>query len=325
MLKSMLSNFIFNRNVVLFAINNTCNCKCEMCSIWKDKNKKVVKFEDAKKALIKLRKNNFGILQITGGEPLLNPDVFRIIKYAKKLGFTVFLVTNDTLIDKITASKLSESGIDNIGVSFHHYDRKVFEKITNHKKILYKVKNAIENLKKQKIPTEVLFTLSKYNKDDIEKTVGFINDFGLSISFCMPTIIKDTSYSLGGACADLTNDELKDAILEIIRLKKNGFNIINNMTFLEETIRFLNGKTKYYCLGGYKIFYLDWNLNFYPCMFKGKPVNLNNMSFDFKNEKCNKCLLQCFREPSLFLLSRPLTLRLAISNFTSYSRIIRTI
>jgi len=141
----------------------------------------------------------------------------------------------------------------------------------------------------------------------------------------MPTIIKDTSYSLGGACADLTNDELKDAILEIIRLKKNGFNIINNMTFLEETIRFLNGKTKYYCLGGYKIFYLDWNLNFYPCMFKGKPVNLNNMSFDFKNEKCNKCLLQCFREPSLFLLSRPLTLRLAISNFTSYSRIIRTI
>ena len=296
-----------------------------MCSIWKDKNKKVVKFEDAKKALIKLRKNNFGILQITGGEPLLNPDVFRIIKYAKKLGFTVFLVTNGTLIDKITASKLSESGIDNIGVSFHHYDRKVFEKITNHKKILYKVKNAIENLKKQKIPTEVLFTLSKYNKDDIEKTVGFINDFGLSISFCMPTIIKDTSYSLGGACADLTNDELKDAILEIIRLKKNGFNIINNMTFLEETIRFLNGKTKYYCLGGYKIFYLDWNLNFYPCMFKGKPVNLNNMSFDFKNEKCNKCLLQCFREPSLFLLSRSLTLRLAISNFTSYFRIIRII
>lgn len=323
MLKSLLSNFIFDRKVVLFAINNACNCKCEMCSIWKDKNKKIVKFEDAKKALIKLRKNNFGTLQITGGEPLLNPDVFRIMEYAKKMGFAIFLVTNGTLIDENTASKLSKSGVDNIGVSFHHYNGKIFEKITNHKKILDKVQNAIKFLKTEKIPTEALFTISKYNKDDIEKTVRFINNLGVGVSFCIPTIVKDTSYSLGGDCANFTDDELKDAILEIIRLKKNGFDVINNMTFLKEALRFLGGKAKYYCLGGYKLFYLDWNLDFFPCMFKGNQVVMNNVNFDFKNEKCNECLLQCFREPSLFLLSRPFTLKLVLDNFTSYSRIIK--
>jgi len=79
MLESFISNFIFDKKTVLFAINNTCNCMCEMCSIWKDENKKTVKLEEAKKALSKLYKNNFGYLQITGGEPLLNPDVFSIL------------------------------------------------------------------------------------------------------------------------------------------------------------------------------------------------------------------------------------------------------
>ena len=111
--------------------------------------------------------------------------------------------------------------------------------------------------------------------------------------------------------------------LEIIRLKKNGFDIINNMAFLEEALCFLNGNAKYHCLGGYKIFYLDWNLDIYPCMFKGLPVKINNIKFDFDNVKCNECLLQCFREPSLFLLSKPLTLKLVLQNFASYSRIIK--
>jgi len=293
-----------------------------MCSIWKDKDKKVVRFEDAKKALIKLRKNNFGTLQITGGEPLLNPDVFRIMEYAKRLGFTIFLVTNGTLINGDVAQKLSKIQVDNVGVSFHHYNPEKFEQITNHKQILDKVLNAIESLKKEKIPVEAMFTISKYNKDDIEKTVSFTNNLGLGISFCLPIIATNTSYSLGDSCVDFTNDELRDIILEVIRLKKKGFSIINNITFLEDTIRFLDGRVKYYCLGGYKIFYLDWNLNFYPCMFKGEPKKMDNVNFIFNKEKCNECLFQCFREPSLFLLSKPLTMKLILNNFRDYIKFI---
>jgi MoaA/NifB/PqqE/SkfB family radical SAM enzyme len=295
-----------------------------MCSIWKDKDKKTVKFGDAKRALIKLRKNNFGTLQVTGGEPLLNPDVFRIIQFAKKLGFTIFLVTNGTLINEEIAKKLSRVHVDNVGISFHHHNAEKFEKITNHKKILDKVQDAIKYLKKEKIPTVAMFTISKHNKDDIKKTVQFINDLGVSVSFCLPIISTDTSYSLGGLCVDFTNDELRDVIFEIIHLKKKGFDIINNMAFLEDTLRFSIGTAKYYCLGGYKIFYLDWNLNFFPCMFKGKPIKINEVDFNFENEKCNECLFQCFREPSLFLLSKPLTLKLVLNDLKSYLRVIKS-
>jgi MoaA/NifB/PqqE/SkfB family radical SAM enzyme len=295
-----------------------------MCSIWKNGDKRLVKFEDAKKALIKLRKNNFGTIQITGGEPLLNPNVFDIIKYAKKLGFTVFLVTNGTLIDESAAKKLSEIGVDNVGISFHHYDKIMCEKIFGHKDVFNKLVNSVKFLKKEKIPVEALFTISKYNKDDIEKTIDFINSkLNISVSFCMPTTIKNTSFSLGNESVDFEKDELKEIILKVIRLKKRGYKIINNIVFLEEALNFLDGKNKYYCLGGYKIFYLDWNLDLYPCMFKGKPTNFNETNFKFEKSRCNECLLQCFREPSLFLLSRYLSFKLFIQQLPIYFDMIK--
>jgi MoaA/NifB/PqqE/SkfB family radical SAM enzyme len=296
-----------------------------MCSIWKNGNKKIVKFEDAKKALIKLHKNNFGTIQITGGEPLLNPDIFHIIEYAKKLGFTIFLVTNGTLIDESAAKKLSEIGVDNVGISFHHYDKIMCEKIFGHKDVFNKLVNSVKFLKKEKIPVEALFTISKYNKNDIEKTIEFINSkLDISVSFCMPTTIKNTSFSLGNESVDFEKDELKEIILEIIRLKKKGYKIINNMIFLKEALNFLDGKNKYYCLGGYKIFYLDWNLDLYPCMFKGKPTSLDEKNFKFEKLRCNECLLQCFREPSLFLRSKGFCLKLIMKQLPEYLRFINS-
>ena len=160
MLKSMISNFIFGRKVVLFAINNTCNCKCEMCSIWKDKNKRVVKFEDAKKALIKLRKNNFGTLQITGGEPLLHPDVFRIIQYAKKLGFNTVIYQNA----KISSYKKSWKSIFDVFEFFISFNTRI-SKIP----IYYGKKGMdiiIEALEK-KIPPLVLINLEPISGENI--------------------------------------------------------------------------------------------------------------------------------------------------------------
>ena len=324
MIELFISNFILDKKTVLFAINNTCNCRCDMCSIWKYDNKKIVKLIEGRKALSKLYKNNFGSLQITGGEPLLNSDVYSIIDYAKKLNFIVFLVTNGTLINELTAKKLSESRVDNVGISFHHYDNFIFEKISNHKNILSKVMNAVKYLKKENIPVEALFTISKFNKDDIEKTVEFINSLGIGVSFCIPMIIKDTSYCLGGRSAEFSNEELNDVITEIIHLKKKRYWIINNMIFFKEILNFLNGKNKYSCLGGNKLFYLDWNLNLYPCMVKGSPKNIDKVDFNLKGEKCNECLLQCFREPSLFLISRPLAISLILQDLPTYVKMTKT-
>jgi len=306
MFKEATRNFIKNKNWCFFAINNACNNKCETCSIWKEKHK-FVGFKDAKRVLDKLYENNFGILQLTGGEPLLNPDFFNIVKYAKKLNFFVFSPTNGTLINEKIADRLKESKIDQISISIQHFMPEKIEKITGHKDILNKINNSIELLKKRRIPISALCTILNSNLNHIENIVKFVDEKDITISFCMPVSIENTSFRLGnnGNSVVLSKDDLKNALKRIISLKKQGYNIINSLDYLRDTIRYLDGENIYGCIGGKKLFYIDWNLNVYPCMYKGNPINIDDFDFgNINNEKCNKCMIQCFREPSIIASRR---------------------
>jgi heme d1 biosynthesis radical SAM protein NirJ len=57
------------------------------------------------------------VLILSGGEPLLRPDIYDISRRAKALGFYVALSTNGTLIDAATAGRIARIGYDYVGIS----------------------------------------------------------------------------------------------------------------------------------------------------------------------------------------------------------------
>ena len=57
------------------------------------------------------------VLILSGGEPLLHPDIFAISSRAKALGFYVGLSTNGTLIDRTLLPRIAAIGFDYVGVS----------------------------------------------------------------------------------------------------------------------------------------------------------------------------------------------------------------
>jgi heme d1 biosynthesis protein len=57
------------------------------------------------------------VLILSGGEPLLRPDLFEVAARAKKMGFYVGLSTNGTLIDAPLARRIGELGFDYVGIS----------------------------------------------------------------------------------------------------------------------------------------------------------------------------------------------------------------
>ena len=57
------------------------------------------------------------MLVLSGGEPLMHPDIFAISKAAKDRGFFVALSTNGTLIDEPTAERIAAIGYDYVGIS----------------------------------------------------------------------------------------------------------------------------------------------------------------------------------------------------------------
>ncbi len=57
------------------------------------------------------------VLILSGGEPLLRPDIYEISKRAKDMGFYVGLSTNGALIDDDHAIRIREVGYDYVGIS----------------------------------------------------------------------------------------------------------------------------------------------------------------------------------------------------------------
>jgi len=57
------------------------------------------------------------VLILSGGEPLLRPDIFEISEHAKAMGFYVGLSTNGTLIDESLIGPIREVGYDYVGIS----------------------------------------------------------------------------------------------------------------------------------------------------------------------------------------------------------------
>lgn len=315
-----------DRKLLFFAINNTCNNRCKMCSIWKMDEKKVVKFEDAKKALIKFYRHGFRFLQLTGGEPLLNPDFFRILGFAKKLGFTVFFPTNGTLISGEIAAKLAESKVDQVSISMHHFDPEIFEEISGHKNILKKTLDAVKYLRQAGVPVSALCTITRDNYRDLGKIVSFFNSLRVSVSFSTPVIINKTTYALGGDTAEFSNNELKNIITEIISLKKRYRNIMNCRKFLEDVLDFLESKKSgHTCLGGKRIFYLDWNLRVFPCMYKGEGIIIDKFFDSHRKDGkgCEECIHQCFRESSIFMGHNSEALKVFMEEFPTYLKFIR--
>lgn len=57
------------------------------------------------------------VLILSGGEPLLRPDIYDIARRAKEMGFYVGLSSNGTLIDNANIDRIAAVGFDYVGIS----------------------------------------------------------------------------------------------------------------------------------------------------------------------------------------------------------------
>lgn len=109
---------------------NACNLNCIMCARKKMYRKLgYLKLSDFKKIIDKLVSKNWcPPITLTGqGEPLINKDIFLMIKYAKENNFNVSLISNSTLLNKQKIGLLLESGLDRFQTMFDSIDKKSFE------------------------------------------------------------------------------------------------------------------------------------------------------------------------------------------------------
>ena len=109
-----------------------CQMRCPMCytTYMKDHFKGIMKMDLYKKIIDEAAANNVYSIKLSWrGEPLLNPNLVEMIKYAKKKGIKdVAFLTNAELLTDKKSKELVESGLDWISISADGTDE-IYNKI----------------------------------------------------------------------------------------------------------------------------------------------------------------------------------------------------
>ncbi len=105
--------------VVIWNLVRRCNLCCEHCySISADVDfPGELTTEQVYRTMDDLKAFGVPVLILSGGEPLLRPDIFDVAWRAKQMGFYVGLSTNGTLIDEAMAARIAATDFDYVGIS----------------------------------------------------------------------------------------------------------------------------------------------------------------------------------------------------------------
>ena len=166
--------------VVIWNLIRRCNLTCEHCySISADKDfPGELNTQEVFKVMDDLKAARVPVLILSGGEPLLRPDIFDIARRAKAMGFYVALSSNGTLIDESNIDAIDEIGFDYVGVSLDgigathdHFRRKqgAFEASMH----------GIRLCLARDIKVGVRYTMTEGNAHDLPALLKLVEDEGI--------------------------------------------------------------------------------------------------------------------------------------------------
>ena len=179
----------------ILEITNRCNMRCNTCYANSGKGYDL-DFKKVKEMIdfgAECENGRGEVLQISGGEPSIHPDIIKIIHYAREKYQYVMLNTNGIRIaeDEEFVKELSEfKGGFEIYLQFDSFKDEVYEKIRG-KKLVDIKKKAIKNLEKYNIPVTLVMTIER---DINDKELGKIISYGLETNCIRGVNIQPVAY-----------------------------------------------------------------------------------------------------------------------------------
>ncbi len=160
-----------------------CNLDCHYCWSYDNRVRGMTE-ETARRAVDWLYDHTpCRVLAPTGGEPLLRPDfVHKVVYYAAKKGFWVYLATNGRLLRPPVIDRLADAGIATINFAVD-----VIEEKPGLPKAFNRVRENFEYLvmRQYRYGYTVFFNtnICRNNLDDVRQLTEIAHDHGIAITF----------------------------------------------------------------------------------------------------------------------------------------------
>ena len=138
----------------ILEITQSCNYDCPVCfaSSGTSLKHKHLDFETIKEMIHTLLKSEgkVDLIQISGGEPTIHPDIFEIVDYAKKTGKiqTIMMNSNGRKFaqSKEFCKKAKEAGLHGVYLQFDGFKDSTYKELRGDNRLLSEKFKAIENL-----------------------------------------------------------------------------------------------------------------------------------------------------------------------------------
>jgi radical SAM protein with 4Fe4S-binding SPASM domain len=162
--------------VAILEVAYSCNVKCKFCyNPWGASNgkrypqAKVLSRNDFFRIIDKLKKWGVDTLAFSGGEPLLNKDIFEIAAYSREQGFKNSLLTNGILVESM-AKKIAEN-FDVVQVSLHGTEQ-THDKLTGSKGSFQGALMGRIALMDYDVSVSAVIVVNRQNLSDLRDTIA---------------------------------------------------------------------------------------------------------------------------------------------------------
>lgn len=162
---------------IVIEVTTRCNLNCRTCTLDKSKSLNVT-LKTAKGIMDDCKALGIKAVRFTGGEPILNRDIGKMLKLAKENNFYVLFNTNATAITS-SALKLLEKNVDNVLISLQGFNQKT-DRILTGSNVDFNRKIANIIRLKARIPiTRVGTVISKTLITNLDKYYRLLKRIGI--------------------------------------------------------------------------------------------------------------------------------------------------
>ncbi|MBI4688565.1 MAG: radical SAM protein [Nitrospirae bacterium] len=206
--------------IVSWNLTKRCNLLCPHCYI--DANSELttkdseLTTDEALHVIDELSSLNTPLMLIlTGGEPMLRKDIFKIVEYSSRAGFITVLGSNGTLLTKENLQMLKRAGLKGVGISIDSVSNSYHDSFRGLQGAWEMSVSALRHARELGIETQIDVTLTDKNFHEIEGFIGFASSMSVkAVNFfflvCTGKAMK----------TDITSYNYEEALRKIVELSK---------------------------------------------------------------------------------------------------------
>lgn len=216
--------------LVVWNFTNACNLRCRHC--YQDAGRSLedeLSLEEQLQVVEQLDYHHVPAVALSGGEPLVSRNFWRVAEEIHKRGIYLSVATNGTLLSPENVTRLKEVGVDYVEVSLDSADPDFHDSFRGVPGMWERTVKGIENcLQQSGLKVGIAATITRQNYRQVPELISFAKKLGVHIFYVFNFI--PTGRGAGMAEQDLT-PKMREELLGILyeELKKEEIGVMSTM------------------------------------------------------------------------------------------------